>query len=289
MARPGTPCLPARSSRASMSPWSLPMARENSRSPSLSSTSAKWDSLPTSRPIHTVTCSGVATRCPFPQRRRKKVRSTVLKSQEPETVRSPPSTLRMSDPRSFRVACPIRGSRTSGAGGNTPQAMTTAGGKEPYRHHRTPRGQGTSPGLHEQGKGGTVMVCWVLQGLQDFRAVPVQGHRRRAERAADLPCGGGAGDAVVAVGVVAGEAAEFVAGGLGGLRVMLRALLRGGGAGQRPELEQGAGGARAVEAAVGDDRAGVGAPGAAVVGVQVLDELRARGAQRGGPVLRDAV
>ena len=49
-----------------MSPWSLPMARANSRSPSLSSTSAKWVSLPTSRPTHTLTCSGVATQAPSP-------------------------------------------------------------------------------------------------------------------------------------------------------------------------------------------------------------------------------
>jgi hypothetical protein len=48
---------------------------------------------------------------------------------------------------------PIRGSRTSSAGGNTPQAMTTAGGKEPYRHHRTPKSQETTPGTHEKGKG----------------------------------------------------------------------------------------------------------------------------------------
>jgi hypothetical protein len=38
---------------------------------------------------------------------------------------------------------PIRGSRTSNADGNTPQAMTTAGGNEPYRHRRTSVGSRT--------------------------------------------------------------------------------------------------------------------------------------------------
>ena len=90
-------------------------------------------------------------------------------------------------------------------------------------------------------------------------------------------------DAVVAVGVVGGEAAELVAGQLGGLAVVVRGLLSGGGAGQRPEFQQRAGCARAVEVPVGDDGAVVGALGAAVVRVQVLDERGAGGAQRQGP------
>ena len=74
----------------------------------------------------------------------------------------------------------------------------------------------------------------MLGGLENLRAVPVQGHRRRAQRAADLAHGRGAGDAVVAVFVVAGGAAELVAGGLGGLRVVRGGLFRGDVAGQRP-------------------------------------------------------
>ena len=66
-------------------------------------------------------------------------------------------------------------------------------------------------------------------------------------------------------------------------------LLRGGVAGERPEFEQGAGRARAVQAAVADDGAVVGAFGAAVVRVQVLDELGAGGAQRQRPGVRVAV
>jgi hypothetical protein len=73
----------------------------------------------------------------------------------------------------------------------------------------------------------------VLRGPEDLGPVPVQGHRGGAERAADLAHGGGAGDAVVAVFVVGGEAAELVAGQLGGLAVVVRGLLFGGGAAQR--------------------------------------------------------
>jgi hypothetical protein len=105
----------------------------------------------------------------------------------------------------------------------------------------------------------------VLGELQDLRAVPVQGHRRGLQRAADLAHGGRALDAVAAVGVVAGDAAELAACGLGGLRVVLRGLGWRGGAGERPEFQQRAGGGRAVEAAVADDGALMGALGAAVV------------------------
>ncbi len=102
-------------------------------------------------------------------------------------------------------------------------------------------------------------------GLEDLGTVPVQGHGRGAERTADLGHGGGALDAVVTVGVVAGEAAELVAGQFGGLTVMVFGLVFGGGAGERGEFEQGAGGLGAVEVAVGDDGAVVGALGAAVI------------------------
>jgi hypothetical protein len=47
---------------------------------------------------------------------------------------------------------------------------------------------------------------------EDFGAVAVQGHGGGAERAADFAHGGEALDAVVAVLVVFGKAAEFVAG-----------------------------------------------------------------------------
>ena len=94
---------------------------------------------------------------------------------------------------------------------------------------------------------------------------------------------------MVAVGVAGGDPAELVAGQLGGLAVVVRGLLFGGGAGQRPEFQQRAGRGRAVEVAVGDDGAVVGAPGAAVVRVQVLDELGAGGAQRQRPGIGVAV
>ena len=74
--------------------------------------------------------------------------------------------------------------------------------------------------------------------LEDFGPVPVQGHRGGAERASDLAHGGGALDPVVAVLVVAGEAAEFVAGELSGAGVVRGGLPAGGVAGQRPEFQQ---------------------------------------------------
>ena len=61
--------------------------------------------------------------------------------------------------------------------------------------------------------------------------------------------------------------------------VCLAVAARGSG----PRSQQRPGGGGAVEVAVGDDRAGVGALGAAVVRVQVLDELGAGGAEREGP------
>src|SRR5262249_32910377 len=55
---------------------------------------------------------------------------------------------------------------------------------------------------------------------EDLGPVAVQGHGGGPQRAADLARGRGAGDAVVAVGVVAGDPAELVPGGLGGLLVV---------------------------------------------------------------------
>ena len=118
---------------------------------------------------------------------------------------------------------------------------------------------------------------------EDLGPVAVQRHGGRAQRAADLAHGGGAHDPVVAVGVVGGDPAELVAGELGGLLVVRGGLVRGGVAGQRPEFQQRAGRGRAVEVAVGDDGAVVGAAGAAVERVQVLDQLRAGLARAGWP------
>ena len=94
---------------------------------------------------------------------------------------------------------------------------------------------------------------------------------------------------MVAVGVVAGDAAELVAGEFGGLAVVAGDLFARRAGGERPEFQQRAGGYRAVQVPVADDGAVVGAFGAAVVWVQILDQLRAGGAERRGPVLRDAV
>src|ERR1035441_2124947 len=93
---------------------------------------------------------------------------------------------------------------------------------------------------------------------EDLGPVPVQPHRRRPEGAADLAYGGRALDAVVAVFVVAGDPAEFVAGGLGGFCVGRGGLFRGGVGVDWPEFQQGAGRDRAVEVAVADDGAVVG-------------------------------
>lgn len=59
--------------------------------PSLSSTSAKRDSLPTSRPTHTLTCSGTTTRTPSPHQ------MIISASRKPAVVRSPPSPYEPSD------------------------------------------------------------------------------------------------------------------------------------------------------------------------------------------------
>ena len=113
--------------------------------------------------------------------------------------------------------------------------------------------------------------------------MPVERHRGRAERAADLAHDGGAYDPVVAVGVVGGDLPELVPGELGGLGVVRGGLVRGGVAGQRAQFQQQPGGGRAVQVAVGDDGAVVGAAGAAVGWVQVLDQLRPGLARAGWP------
>jgi hypothetical protein len=64
---------------------------------------------------------------------------------------------------------------------------------------------------------------------------------------------------------------------------VVRGLLCGGGAGQRPEFQQRAGCLGAIQVAVGDDGAVVGALRAAVMGMEVLDELGAGRPQRDGP------
>ena len=75
---------------------------------------------------------------------------------------------------------------------------------------------------------------------------------------------------MVAVGVVSADRSELVLCQLGCLGVVRGGLLSGGSGGQRPELKQCLGRGRAVQVAVGDDRAVVGAAGSAVVRVQVL-------------------
>ena len=80
---------------------------------------------------------------------------------------------------------------------------------------------------------------------------------------------------MVAVGVVAGDAAEFVLCQFGGLLVVRGGVLDGGIAGQRLKVQQRLGGGRAVEVPVGDDCAVVSSLRSAVVRVKVLDQLRA--------------
>ena len=88
------------------------------------------------------------------------------------------------------------------------------------------------------------MVCWVQQAWGCCGGWRISGRSRSrvidagAERAADLARGGGARDAVVAVGVVSGEAAELVAGELSGAGVVRGGVFGGGAAGERPEFQQ---------------------------------------------------
>ena len=88
---------------------------------------------------------------------------------------------------------------------------------------------------------------------------------------------------MVAVGVVGGEAAELVPGEFSSLLVVGGDLVCGGGGGQRAQAQQRLRGGGAVQVAVGDDRALMGALGAAVVRVQVLDQPGAGGAEGQGP------
>ena len=107
--------------------------------------------------------------------------------------------------------------------------------------------------------------------------------------AAEFALGGGAAHAVVAVVVVAGDRGEFVAGEFGGLLVVDGGLLGARAAWEWSEREQGGGGGGAVEAAVCAGRAVVGAVRAAVVGVQVVDQVDPELADRERPCLWDAV
>ncbi len=80
---------------------------------------------------------------------------------------------------------------------------------------------------------------------------------------------------MVAVGVVGGVPAELVPGQFGGLLVVEGGCPGWRAGRQRAEFQNGLGVRGAVEVAVGDDGAVVGAAGAAVVRVQVLDQLGA--------------
>src|SRR5258706_293440 len=92
--------------------------------------------------------------------------------------------------------------------------------------------------------------------------------------AGDLGHGGGANHPVVAVGVAGNDGAELVLCEFGCLAVMAGDLLGGGVAGQRAELQQRPGRGRAVQVAVGDDRAVVGSLRPAVVRVQTSDAFK---------------
>ena len=108
----------------------LATARANSRSPSLSRTSAKCSLLPTSSPTHTSTCPGCGHLMPLPAR---SAWSHAREGRRRCARRHPPYE------SAIKPHVPIRGLRTSGAGGNTPQAIPAAGGKEPCRHRRPSR------------------------------------------------------------------------------------------------------------------------------------------------------
>src|ERR1700694_2562508 len=153
------------------------------------------------------------------------------------------------------------------------------------------QGGGWSGGAVTSGRseGGEVDRRWWQEGGGGLGrgghlgAVVGEGHGCVAERAADLALGGGADHAAVAVLVVGGDGRELVAGELAAERVVRLGLFGGRAAVQRPELEQGLGGGGAVEVAVVAGRAVVGAVGAAVVGVQVRDQLGGGLGGGGGP------
>ncbi len=140
-----------------------------------------------------------------------------------------------------------------------------------------------------------MIVFWVAAGGrvlgwgEDRGAVVRSRYRLWSEWAAEFALGGGAGRAVVAVGVVAGDRRELVAREFGALLVVFGGLLGARAAREWLGLEQGGGGGGAVEVAVVAGRAHVGAVRAAVVGVQVLDQVGAERADRERPVLGDAV
>ena len=129
----------------------------------------------------------------------------------------------------------------------------------------------------------------VFGRIEDRWAVVGEGDRRGFVGAAEFALGGGAAGAVVAVGVGSGDRGEFVAGQFGGLLVVGGGLFGGRGAWEWSELQEGGGGGGAVEPAVCADRAVVGAVRAAVVGVQVADQVDPELADRECPGLGDAV
>jgi hypothetical protein len=156
------------------------------------------------------------------------------------------------------------------------------------------RGSGVSAGFwRDAGAGGDGLLgaagVWVFRRGEDLWPVPGQCRGRGAERVADLPGDGGAGQPAVAVGVLAGVDAELVTGELGGLLVVGGDSSGAAAGWQRGQFQQRRWCLGAVEASVGDNRAVVGAAGSAVVWVQVVDEAGAGGAERVCPGVRDAV
>src|SRR5438876_345588 len=130
-----------------------------------------------------------------------------------------------------------------------------------------------------------VVVGW----CEDFGVVVSEPHRVRLQRAAQLVGHRRAGGPIGAVVVGGGEGTEFVAREFEGGSVVRRDLGGGGVPGERAGLEERGWGGGAVQVAVADGGAGIGAVGTPVVGVEVLDEAGAEAAQWGGPVLGDAV
>src|SRR5215471_8113654 len=115
----------------------------------------------------------------------------------------------------------------------------------------------------------------MLRRAEDLGPGAVQFHRLGAQRAADLPGGGGAGMPSVAVSVLAGVDAQLVSGELGCLLVVVGDVGAAGAGWQRDQLQQRWRCLGAVETSVADDGAVVGSPGSAVVWVQVLHEAGA--------------
>src|SRR6266540_7467253 len=108
-------------------------------------------------------------------------------------------------------------------------------------------------GVDGRGHGDRLLLAagWRVLGCgEDLRAGVVELHRRGPVRAAQLALGGGAGDAVVAVAVVARDRPELVARELCGLLVVRGGLLGAGAAREWAELEQRRGCGGAVERSV---------------------------------------